>query len=228
MTFPGDDGSRRSRRGRLPSDAVSASGSPVFTVLSVCTGNICRSPMAEQLLRHELGGVTSPAGGPLFSLRSAGVQTRDGYRMDPTSARLSAVHGGDPSGHSSARLSERLVAEADVMLTMTRDHLVDAARSFPSILLRGFTLLEFARVLPFVIAEVPLPAVEDPAARLRGVVRLAAANRGRAPRGAAGDDIDDPIGRSEATHTRVAEQISAAVSDISRDLRALARRENAS
>ncbi|PTL74456.1 low molecular weight phosphatase family protein [Rathayibacter caricis DSM 15933] len=223
MTFPGDDGSRRSRRGRPSAEAASASGSPVFTILSVCTGNICRSPMSEQLLRHELGDATSPAGGPLFSFRSAGVQTRDGYPMDPTSARLSIVHGGDPTGHSSARLSERLVAEADVMLTMTRDHLVDAARSFPSILLRGFTLLEFARVLPFVLAEVPLPVVADPAARLRGVVRLAAANRGRAPGGAAGDDIDDPIGRSEATHTRVAEQIAAAVADISRDLRALAR-----
>ncbi|WKK70810.1 hypothetical protein Q0F99_13690 [Rathayibacter oskolensis] len=113
--------------------------------------------------------------------------------------------------------------EADVMLTMTRDHLVDAARRFPSVLLRGFTLLEFARVLPFVAAELPIPALEDPAARLRAVVRLAAANRGRAPAGAGGDDIDDPIGRSEATHARVAAEIAAAVSSVARDLRALAR-----
>ncbi|MBO0985080.1 hypothetical protein [Rathayibacter sp. SD072] len=224
MTFPGDDGSRRVRRGWRPSEPAAASEAPVFTILSVCTGNICRSPMAEQLLRRSLAEATSPAGGPLFSLRSAGVQTRDGYPMDPISSRLSAEYGGEPVGHSSARLSEELVAEADVMLTMTREHLVDAARRFPSILLRGFTLLEFARVLPFVIAEVPIPAVDDPAVRLRTVVRLAAAHRGRAPRADGGDDIDDPIGRSEATHARVAAEIAGAVSDISRDLRALARR----
>lgn len=79
-------------------------------------------------------------------------------------------------------------------------------------------------MLPFVIAEVPIPAVDDPAVRLRTVVRLAAAHRGRAPRADGGDDIDDPIGRSEATHARVAAEIAGAVSDISRDLRALARR----
>lgn len=223
MAFPGDDGSRRARRGWRPNE-VATSGSPVFTILSVCTGNICRSPMAEQLLRAALEHEEGTAGGRLFAFSSAGVQTRDGYPMDPTSARLSARYGGDTAGHSSARLTETLVGEADLMLTMTRDHLVDAARRFPSLLLRGFTLLEFARVLPFVVSEVPLPSVDDPAARLRAVVRLAAANRGRAPGADRGDDIDDPIGRSEATHERVAAEIAEAVSGIARDLRALARR----
>ncbi|KQQ03914.1 MULTISPECIES: arsenate reductase/protein-tyrosine-phosphatase family protein [unclassified Rathayibacter] len=223
MTFPGDEGTRRPRRGWRPSEAVVTSDAPVFTVLSVCTGNICRSPLSEQLFRSALGADLSPRGGALFGFRSAGVETRDGYAMDPNFARMSTQYGGDPVGHSSARLTESLVGEADVMLTMTRDHLIDAARRFPSILLRGFTLLEFARVLPFVAAQVPIPEVEDPAVRLRAVVRLAAANRGRAPAGERGDDIDDPIGRSEATHARVAEEIATAVSSVSRDLRALAR-----
>ncbi|WP_281357280.1 low molecular weight phosphatase family protein [Rathayibacter agropyri] len=224
MTFPGDDPSRRARRGWRPDESAAGSVAPVFTVLSVCTGNICRSPMAEQLLRASLADVTSAAGTPLFAFTSAGVATRDGYPMDPVSARFSAQHGGDPSTHSSAVLSDALVGEADLMLTMTRDHLIDASRRFPSLLLRGFTLLEFARVLPFVLREVPLPTLEDPAARLRAAVRLAAAHRGRAPRSETGDDVDDPIGRSEATHERVAAQIAAAVADVSRDLRALARR----
>ncbi|QHC58019.1 hypothetical protein [Rathayibacter sp. VKM Ac-2760] len=221
MVFPGDDGSRRPRRGWSPQGAP-VSSAPVFTVLAVCTGNICRSPMAEQLLRAELGALTAPSGEPLLAFRSAGVQTRDGYPMEPTSARLSAELGGDTAGHLSAKLTESLAGEADLMLAMTREHLVDASRRHPALLLRGFTLREFARVLPFVVAEVPLPDIEDPAARLRAVVRLAAAHRGRAPRG--DDDIDDPIGRSESTHTRVAQEIASAVRDISRDLRALARR----
>ena len=223
MTFPGDDGQRRARRGWRPGETAAASTAPVFTVLAVCTGNICRSPLAEQLLRAELGDLTGTAGAPLLAFRSAGVQTRDGYPMEPTSARLSAELGGDTTGHLSAKLTEATAGEADLMLAMTRDHLVDASRRHPPLLLRGFTLREFARVLPFVLAEVPIPDIEDPAARLRAVVRLAATNRGRAPRGD-GDDIDDPIGRSESTHVRVAQEIAAAVHDISRDLRALARR----
>ncbi|MWV49225.1 low molecular weight phosphatase family protein [Rathayibacter sp. VKM Ac-2803] len=223
MTFPGDDGSRRARRGRQRVESVLGAGAPVFTILSVCTGNICRSPMSEQLLRAALGAEESPRGGPLFAFRSAGLETRDGYAMDPTSARFSAEYGGDPAAHSSARLVEARATEADVVLTMTREQLIDAARRFPTTLLRGFTLLEFARVLPFVVAEVPLPVIDDPAARLRAVVRLAATHRGRAPGGERGDDIDDPIGRSETTHARVAAEIAAAVSSVSRDLRALAR-----
>ncbi|QHC69773.1 hypothetical protein [Rathayibacter sp. VKM Ac-2801] len=224
MIFPGDDSARPARRSWRPDEPVAASAAPVFTVLSVCTGNICRSPMAEQLLRAALADATSPEGGPLFAFTSAGVRTRDGLPMDPVSARFSAQHGGDPAAHTSAVLGDAIVGDADLLLTMTRDHLVDASRRFPSLLLRGFTLLEFARVLPFVLREVPLPTVEDPAARLRAVVRLAAAHRGRAPRGEGGDDIEDPIGRSEAVHERVAGQIAAAVADVSRDLRALARR----
>ncbi|MHC2186388.1 protein-tyrosine phosphatase [Rathayibacter agropyri] len=224
MTFPGDDPSRRARRGWRPDEPAAISVAPVFTILSVCTGNICRSPMAEQLLRASLAEVTSASGAPLFAFTSAGVATRDGYPMDPVSARFSVQHGGDPSAHSSAVLSDALVGEADLMLTMTRDHLIDASRRFPSLLLRGFTLLEFARVLPFVLRDVPLPTLEDPAARLRAAVRLAATHRGRAPQSGSGDDIEDPIGRSEATHERVAAQIAAAVADVSHDLRALARR----
>ena len=223
MTFPGDEGTRRARRGWRPSEVVVASDTPVFTILSVCTGNICRSPLSEQLFPSELGADVSPRGRALFGFRSAGLETRDGCAMDENSARMSTQYGGDPVGHSSARLTESLVGEADVMLTMTRDHLVDAARRFPSVLLRGFTLLEFARVLPFVAAQVPIPAIADPAARLRAVVRSAAANRGRAPVGERGDDIEDPIGRGEATHARVAEEIATAVATVSRYLRALAR-----
>jgi protein-tyrosine phosphatase len=222
--FPGDDSPRPARRTWRPDEPAAASDAPVFTVLSVCTGNICRSPLAEQLLRAALADVPSSAGGPLFAFTGAGVRTRDGLPMDPVSARFSTLHGGDPSAHRSAVLSEPVVAGADLMLTMTRDHLVDASRRHPSLLLRGFTLLEFARVLPFVLREVPLPDVQDRAARLRAVVRLSAAHRGRAPGSADGDDIEDPIGRSEAVHERVAARIAAAVADVSRDLRALARR----
>ncbi|NQX27275.1 hypothetical protein HQQ81_07915 [Microbacteriaceae bacterium VKM Ac-2854] len=226
MTFPGDDGlSRARRRGRPSSPFDGGAGAPTFTILSICTGNICRSPMAEQLFRKELASVAAPSGQPLFAFTSAGVQTRDGIPMDEMSAHFAREHGAVPDAHASSKLSEPLASGADVMLTMTRDHLVDAAKRYPATLLRGFTLREFARVLPFVLAEIPLPTVADPAARMRAVVRLAAANRGRVPStGNVQDDIEDPIGRSEKTHARVADQIDEAVSSIARDLRALAQR----
>ncbi|NQX10904.1 hypothetical protein HQQ80_04625 [Microbacteriaceae bacterium VKM Ac-2855] len=222
MTFPGDDGMTRARRrGRPSSPFDGGSGESTVTIMSVCTGNICRSPLAEQLLRRSLADVTV-ADRPLFRFTAAGVQTRDGIPMDEMSSRFSREHGGDPTGYVSSRLSDELAGGADVMLTMTRQHLVDAARRYPATLLRGFTVREFARVLPFVLREIAVPAIEDPAARIRAVVRLAAANRGRVPStGNVIDDIEDPIGRSEQTHARVADQIDEAVTSIASDLRVL-------
>lgn len=241
MTFPGDDGSTRARRhGRsgpgahapgaqasgVQASGVQVAGSETFTILSVCTGNICRSPMSEQLLRLRLGAARTASGAPLFALTSGGVHTRAGYPMDETSARFSTGLGGDVTGFASSPLSDDLTRTADLVLTMTRTHLVDAAKRYPSMLLRAFTIKEFARVLPFVLSELEIPPVTtNEASRLRAVVRLAAAHRGRvAATQRSDDDIKDPIGRDEAYHAAVAGEIDAAVRAVSDGLTALAAR----
>lgn len=88
-------------------------------VLFVCTGNTCRSPMAQVLA---MSGAPSP-GGVRIEARSAGTHTRNGLPASE-GARLAAYrHGYSLEAHESCELSEELVEWADWILAMTPSHL---------------------------------------------------------------------------------------------------------
>ncbi|HEY3023853.1 MAG TPA: hypothetical protein VGK11_09480, partial [Actinomycetota bacterium] len=74
---------------------------PMAQVLLVCTGNICRSPMAEALLRSAL---ERRLGGRTPSIGSAGTIARDGAPAMPEAVEAAAELGVDVSGHSARRL----------------------------------------------------------------------------------------------------------------------------
>ncbi len=85
------------------------------TILFVCTGNTCRSPMAEAIARDLLGGEAA-------AVRSAGVSAGDGYPATEE-ARIAMERAGlDLSGHRSRQLSRQLVDWAGVIYTMTDAH----------------------------------------------------------------------------------------------------------
>jgi len=89
-------------------------------ILVVCTGNICRSPMAEGLLRHALAG--QPA--PLQSLKvvSAGVATRAGELVSENSVIALKKAGIDISGHRSRPITQEMLDHALVVFGMTESH----------------------------------------------------------------------------------------------------------
>ncbi len=89
-------------------------------ILVVCTGNICRSPMAEGLLKHALAG--QPA--PLRSLRviSAGVATRSGEPVSENAVIALKKAGIDIAGHRSHSLTQAMLDDALVVLGMTESH----------------------------------------------------------------------------------------------------------
>ncbi len=89
-------------------------------ILVVCTGNICRSPMAEGLLRHALAG--QPA--PLQSLKvvSAGVATRPGEPVSENSVLALKKAGIDISGHRSRPITQEMLDRALVVFGMTESH----------------------------------------------------------------------------------------------------------
>lgn len=89
-----------------------------MNILCVCTGNVCRSPMLEALLRRELEqqGLTE------FTVSSAGTMTDDG--MIPTEQAVTAMNeiGLDISGHTSRQVTRAIVENTDVFVALTPEH----------------------------------------------------------------------------------------------------------
>jgi protein-tyrosine phosphatase len=173
-------------------------------VLFVCTGNMCRSPLAERLLRawaaQELG-----AGAAIVRVDSAGTAATDGQPMDERSAQVLRELGGDPDGARARRLVPGETTDADLVLTMTRRQRRSILNTDPRSLRRIFTLPEAAGLLALADRTgIDLVPLADRAGEL--AVRLDAARSHRP--GGSEDDVRDPIGRPLEVHREVAARIS--------------------
>jgi protein-tyrosine phosphatase len=165
-----------------------------FRVLFVCTGNICRSPMAEYLLRARAAN----RGLDWVRTESAGVAARPDLPIQPhalTFLGKNAVSGADT--FRSRPLTRELVADADLLLVAERAHRERIASLVETAWPRTFTVLEFSRLLGHVLpaAVETLPAGAPAAERARGLVEAVAAQRSRQARRASDDDVADPMGR---------------------------------
>lgn len=87
-------------------------------VLLVCTGNICRSPLAEALLGRELAQRHLAD----IQVTSAGTGAWDGAPASEGAYLIALEHGLDLSGHRARLLTRDLVQQADIILTMARHH----------------------------------------------------------------------------------------------------------
>ena len=92
-------------------------------ILCVCTGNVCRSPMLEALLRREL----KKEGFTDFTVSSAGTMTDDG--MIPTEHAVTAMNeiGLDISEHASRQVNRTIVEDTDIFVALTTEHCVALA-----------------------------------------------------------------------------------------------------
>jgi protein-tyrosine-phosphatase len=85
-------------------------------LLFVCTGNICRSPMAEGLMKALL----FPVSNHHIMVCSAGTHAEDGLPAEPGAVRAAREHGADIGGHRSRAIDGSLIADADLILVMER------------------------------------------------------------------------------------------------------------
>ncbi len=105
-------------------------------ILLVCTGNTCRSPMAEgiagKMLAARFGCGIGELAGRGVEVRSAGTSGGGGCGASPHAVTVTARRGIDLSGHASKALTADMVHQADVILTMTRSHRTRVVALVPS------------------------------------------------------------------------------------------------
>lgn len=107
----------------------------------VCTGNICRSPLAEYLLRH-----TTQQLGLALDISSAGTGAMTLGRPPQEIVAQGKEWGFDLSGHQPRQLDESLITSSDLILTAERGHRAAVVELVPTASRKVFTLRQFARI----------------------------------------------------------------------------------
>ncbi|GIQ70841.1 low molecular weight protein arginine phosphatase [Xylanibacillus composti] len=186
-------------------------------VLFVCTGNTCRSPMAEKLFRQMAQEHMLAA-----EARSAGVAAADGTPMSKHAATV-IREAGCPTEHRSRSLEQEDVDWADLILTMTQGHKRTILQMFPYTVEKVYTLQEYAwndseqkqmrmeweafmaeLQTKQALGETIAPAEHERMQQLADHLR--------------DDDIADPFGGTEEHYRIVAEEIRYAVDKLVRKL----------
>jgi protein-tyrosine phosphatase len=189
---------------------------PGFSLLFVCTGNICRSPMGEVMAAAELARLV-PGDAGRFYVSSAGTHGLADHPIDAGAAHALAALGLTAERFRARILDHRMVEQSDLVLTATRRHRAAAVTMWPRASARTFTILEFARL----VALVPpgeMPDTADPVERAKAMVAAAAGQRGRVYVDPHLDDVDDPYGLGREDFRECAEIVGAGVRAICRAL----------
>lgn len=160
-----------------------------YTLLTVCTGNICRSPAMERLLAHHFSGEEG------IRVHSGGTYAHDGEDMQPPMKQRVRQYGADTENFVADQLTPQMVRESDLILTATRVHIEDILADVPEAEDRTFTVREFGRLLESADAGRIREAVRRGRSvpeRLAALVPLIAEQRKSMGSAGREDDVVDP------------------------------------
>ncbi|MDT7725559.1 MAG: low molecular weight protein-tyrosine phosphatase [Actinomycetota bacterium] len=182
-----------------------------FRILFVCTANICRSPVAEILMRRMLMVGLGTDRAARFAVESAGTHAVTGAAMSLRSRAALAPWGlgSDAAGSAARQVDAEMVRQADIVLTADRNHRSFIVALEPSALRTTFCIREWDRLLRGK-GRRQLPP--DPVARARSISAGAHLSRGTLIYASAADDsIPDPAGLPMSAHRSAMRMIASAV-----------------
>lgn len=177
-----------------------------FRLLIVCTGNICRSPLAERLLQTGFDRISSGA----VTVSSAGTKAAVGEGMSPFSAEIATGYGVSADGFTARQLTTDVLEGAGLVLTMTTKHRGEVIRLDPGLLRKTFTFREFARLLNALDPRLPAPALgaegnvrfwEELPAKAASVRHLVLGNA------ASENDVLDPYGLDRDAYKQMEKEL---------------------
>ena len=185
-------------------------------ILTVCTGNVYRSPFLERALQADLDRSWGPGA---VVVSSGGTGALAGSAMEAQARGLLESHGYGADTFVARHLTPQMVAEADLVLTATRAHRGKVATLHPRALRYVFAFREFADL----VSEIPDSELQQPVADARGhvqrVAALAAGRRGlRAPLADTDADIVDPFRRAPEVFEEMTSQIMGSLPAVTRAL----------
>lgn len=163
------------------------------SLLFVCTGNLCRSPLAEIYLRHLVGNQA------LLHISSAGTHADHGNQLPREGTRLLAENGVlIVREHSSQQVTSSLIAQSDLVLAMTLEQRQIVIETVPSSLRKAFTLREFSRIYDAMMADDQHPIHSASEPRFQEIIAWVSNYRGVAGANpnSADDEVVDPYRKS--------------------------------
>ena len=160
----------------------------------VCTGNTCRSPMAEAILRVRLRERDAE-----IRVSSAGIDAWAGSATENSILAMSEF-GLDLSSHRSRKVTPEIIAGSDLILAMTRNHFDRITRLCPDAFNRTFMPSEMIR-----LASRPRESSES----VRAWAALLSATRPDGPIGRGADEVGDPVGEEMEAYRLTARRLNA-------------------
>jgi protein-tyrosine-phosphatase len=153
----------------------------------VCTGNLCRSPMAEALLRHSLAdrGCTD------IEVSSSGTWAYYGHPATQEAIDAVSVRGGDLLEHLSRPVDKQEIDESDLVIAMTSVHVRELLNVVPEVADKLVMMKEIKEIEP---EAFPTEATREQ--------KLNALLKGKRPKRRRALDVDDPMGMPYGAYER--------------------------